>query len=143
MSTASEILGRIEDDPVFRGFLETGFDPAAFASKIVKADVGKSAQQASSHTPVLQQAGGGNGALFSSVSGTIGVERVGAPLASAESVSSQAEITLDVSEIRALRLWSAARSKHENGRCSTFVLRCFGRVFCLDSEGELAADATC
>lgn len=85
MSTASEILGRIEDDPVFRGFLEAGFDPAAFASKIVKADVGKTA----AHTPVLASPAGDAVAT--------GERVASAPVVSAESVSSQAEITLDVS----------------------------------------------
>lgn len=100
MSTASEILGRIEDDPVFRGFLESGFDPAAFASKIVKADVGKAAavggagigasgstttvliDRGANVVQALPGGGGGSGEL---------------PGVSAESVSSQAEITLDVS----------------------------------------------
>lgn len=96
MSTASQILGRIEDDPVFRGFLESGFDPAAFASKIVKADVGKAVAMggagigASGSTVLIDRGatvaqalpGGGGGGL---------------PAVSAESVSSQAEITLDVS----------------------------------------------
>lgn len=90
MSTASEILGRIEDDPVFRGFLEPGFDPAAFASKIVRADVGK--------------AGGGPGASVllqgeekALPGGALGGgDQRGFAVVSAESVSSQAETTLDV-----------------------------------------------
>lgn len=91
MSTASEILGHIEDDPVFQGFLEAGFDPAAFASKIVKADVMNVAKAptAAAHTPVLLPGGSGGGG------GSGGVTSV--PVVSAESVSSQAEITLDVS----------------------------------------------
>lgn len=90
MSTASEILGRIEDDPVFKGFLEAGFDPAAFASKIVKADVGKATGSAA---PVLLQE---EGAVLSSGGGAAALDQRLAS-ASAESVSSQAEITLDVS----------------------------------------------
>lgn len=93
-STASEILGRIENDAVFSGFLEAGFDPASFASKIVRADVGRAAAggaagaAAVGATPVLQLQQGGDG-LGSSSNG-------GGAAASAESVSSQAEITLDV-----------------------------------------------
>lgn len=97
-STASEILGRIENDAVFSGFLEPGFDPASFASKIVRADVGRAAAAAGAGaataaaavgaTPVLQLQQGGDG-LGSSSNGGGGV-------ASAESVSSQAEMTLDV-----------------------------------------------
>lgn len=96
-STASEILGRIENDAVFQGFLESGFDPAAFASKIVRADVGKANANASASataggagaSPVLQLQQGGDG--VGSSSNGVGV------VASAESVSSQAEITLEVS----------------------------------------------
>lgn len=99
MSAATEILGRIEEDPVFRGFLEPGFDPAAFASNIVKADVGK----AGVGPPMLQLQGGG--AVLSGggvnggdgVSGGSGSGAAGGMVASAETVSSQAEITLDVS----------------------------------------------
>lgn len=90
MSTASEILGRIEDDTVFKGFLEAGFDPAAFASKIVKADVGNAT---GSTAPVLLQE---EGAVLSSGGGPAALDQRLAS-ASAESVSSQAEITLDVS----------------------------------------------
>lgn len=90
-TSASEILGRIENDAVFAGFLEAGFDPAQFASKIVRADVGKATTSAaagavgSGAAPVLQLQEGGDG-----IGGGVGV------VASAESVSSQAEITLDV-----------------------------------------------
>lgn len=91
MSTASEILGRIEDDDVFRGFLEAGFDPAAFASKIVKADVGKAGGAVA---PVLLQ--GERTALPGAGVGVGGGDQRGL-VTSAESVSSQAEITLDVS----------------------------------------------
>ena len=90
-STASEILGRIENDAVFQGFLESGFDPAAFASKIVRADVGKanaSAAGGAVSSPVLQLQQGGDG---------VGSSNGGGVVASAESVSSQAEITLEVS----------------------------------------------
>lgn len=90
MSTASEILGRVEDDPMFKGFLEAGFDPAAFASKIVKADVGKATGSAA---PVLLQE---EGAVLSSGGAAAALDQRMAS-ASAESVSSQAEITLDVS----------------------------------------------
>lgn len=104
-NTASEILGRIENDAVFRGFLEVGFDPAAFASKIVRADVGKAHASAAGTagaaageggiaTPVLQLQQGGHGVGCSSSTGGGGG---GGLMASAESVSSQAEITLDVS----------------------------------------------
>ena len=92
MSSASEILGRIEDDPVFRGFLEAGFDPAAFASKIVKADVGKAAS--ANGGPVLLQVEGA--ALPSGAGAATAIDQRMA-VVSAESVSSQAEITLDVS----------------------------------------------
>lgn len=94
-SDASEILGRIENDAVLQGFLESGFDPAAFASKIVRADVGKanaSAAGGAGSSPVLlllQQGGDG-----------VGSSNGGGMVASAESVSSQAEITLEVSLLR-------------------------------------------
>lgn len=103
-STASEILGRIENDAVFSGFLEAGFDPASFASKIVRADVGRAAAAAGGAatataavgaTPVLQLQQGGDGLGSSSNGG-------GGGAASAESVSSQAEITLDVRLCRQL-----------------------------------------
>lgn len=94
-STASEILGRIENDAVFQGFLESGFDPAAFASKIVRADVGKANASAGAAggagaTPVLQLQQGGDG---------VGRSNGGGVVASAESVSSQAEMTLEVSHV--------------------------------------------
>lgn len=93
MSTASEILGRIEDDPVFRGFLEPSFDPAAFASKIVRADVGKASGGAGA--AVLLQ--GEEKALPGTTAGALGGgDQRGSAVVSAESVSSQAEITLDV-----------------------------------------------
>lgn len=93
MSTASEILGRIEDDPVFRGFLEPGFDPAAFASKIVRADVGKAGGGAGA--AVLLQ--GEEKVLPGATAGALGGgDQRGVAVVSAESVSSQAEITLDV-----------------------------------------------
>lgn len=98
MSTASQILERIEDDPVFRGFLESGFDPAAFASKIVKADVGKAAAMgvagigASGSTVLIDR-----GATVAQALPGGGGGGGGLPAVSAESVSSQAEITLDVS----------------------------------------------
>lgn len=93
-SDASEILGRIENDAVFQGFLESGFDPAAFASKIVRADVGKanaSAAGGAGSSPVLLLQQGGDG---------VGSSNGGGMVASAESVSSQAEITLEVSLLR-------------------------------------------
>lgn len=116
-STASEILGRVENDAVFRGFLEAGFDPAAFASKIVRADVGKAHANAANAgagagaaaaavaggggavgAPVLhlQQGGHGVGGGSSSAGGGGGGSGGAGVVASAESVSSQAEITLDV-----------------------------------------------
>lgn len=90
MSAASEILDRIEDDSVFKGFLEPGFDPAAFASRIVKADVGKAGGAAPS---VLLQ---GDGAALTAPGVGVGVGNQQVVMPSAESVSSQAEITLDV-----------------------------------------------
>lgn len=91
-SSASEILERIENDDVFKGFLESGFDPAGFASKIVRADVGKAtaagAAAGAGAAPVLQLQQGGDG---------VGSSNGGGAVVSAESVSSQAEITLDVS----------------------------------------------
>ncbi|CAN0522578.1 unnamed protein product, partial [Ectocarpus sp. 12 AP-2014] len=113
-STASEILGRIENDAVFSGFLEPGFDPASFASKIVRADVGRAAAAAGAGaataaaaaavgaTPVLQLQQGGDG-LGSSSNG-------GGGAASAESVSSQAEITLDSMSSHIARIEAAIRS---------------------------------
>lgn len=95
-TSASEILGRIENDAVFAGFLEAGFDPAQFASKIVRADVGKAnaavggSGGAHGAAPVLQLQEGGDGIGSGSGGGGVGV------VTSAESVSSQAEITLDV-----------------------------------------------
>ncbi|CAM9898112.1 unnamed protein product [Scytosiphon promiscuus] len=91
-TSASEILGRIENDAVFAGFLEAGFDPAQFASKIVRADVGKSSAPGSGApvaSPVLQLQEGGDGIGSGSGGAGMGV------VTSAESVSSQAEITLD------------------------------------------------
>ncbi|CAM9578142.1 unnamed protein product, partial [Ectocarpus sp. 12 AP-2014] len=111
-STASEILGRIENDAVFSGFLEPGFDPASFASKIVRADVGRAAAAAGAGaataaaavgaTPVLQLQQGGDG-LGSSSNG-------GGGAASAESVSSQAEITLDSMSSHIARIEAAIRT---------------------------------
>ncbi|CAM9423221.1 unnamed protein product [Ectocarpus sp. 4 AP-2014] len=111
-STASEILGRIENDAVFSGFLESGFDPASFASKIVRADVGRAAAAAGAGaataaaavgaTPVLQLQQGVDG-LGSSSNG-------GGGAASAESVSSQAEITLDSMSSHIARIEAAIRS---------------------------------
>ncbi|CAM9980618.1 unnamed protein product [Ectocarpus sp. 6 AP-2014] len=112
-STASEILGRIENDAVFSGFLEPGFDPASFASKIVRADVGRAAAAAGAGaataaatavgaTPVLQLQQGGDG-LGNSSNG-------GGGAASAESVSSQAEITLDSMSSHIARIEAAIRS---------------------------------
>eukprot|EP00904_Undaria_pinnatifida_P002514 jgi/Undpi1/12263/HiC_scaffold_5.g01939.m1 len=97
MSTAAEILGRIEDDPVFRGFLEPGFDPAAFASKIVRADVGKAGGGAGA-AALLQ---GEEKALSGATTGVAlgGGDQRGVVVVSAESVSSQAEITLDVGTV--------------------------------------------
>lgn len=92
MSAASEILLRIEDDPVFRGFLESGFDPAAFASTIVKADVGNAAiAAAASAAP-----GAGPVAAVSLKGDGVGASDHRSVVTSAESVSSQAEVTLDV-----------------------------------------------
>lgn len=94
MSSAAEIISRIEDDPVFKGFLEPEFDATGFASKIVSADVSKQAQL-----------GGDSGVINGTVHGTSSItthtEGIIASVvdrkASAETVSSQAEITLDVS----------------------------------------------
>lgn len=98
MSTASEILGRIEDDPVFRGFLEPAFDATGFASKIVSADVSRG--QAARGTGVGGNSGGGEGSGSGGVASVMQGEGLAAGervTVSAESVSSQAEITLDVS----------------------------------------------
>eukprot|EP00752_Nemacystus_decipiens_P008545 g7632.t1 len=103
-STASEILGRIENDAVFQGFLESGFDPAAFASKIVRADVGKanaSAAGGAGASQVLQLQQGGDG---------VGSSNGGGVVASAESVSSQAEITLESMSSHIARIESAIRA---------------------------------
>lgn len=94
MTTASEILGNIEDDPVFKGFLEPAFDATGFASKIVSADVGRQAQ--------LGSGGKSNGSTLDGGSDPIAqkeglITGVGDRPVSAETVSSQAEITLDVS----------------------------------------------
>lgn len=111
-STASEILGRIENDAVFQGFLESGFDPAAFASKIVRADVGRATANASAAggagaAPVLQLQQGVDG---------VGSSKGGGMVASAESVSSQAEITLEVRFVCGVP-----------PRAPTFVLFCLRR----------------
>lgn len=136
-STASEILGRIENDAVFQGFLDSGFDPAAFASKIVRADVGKANASAAAGgaggSPVLQLQQGGDG---------VGSSNGGGVVASAESVSSQAEITLEVSELLACRVPPAASLRARVCSASAYLSVCLS-VCLVCAPTYVAAGVTC
>ncbi|CAN0322998.1 unnamed protein product, partial [Discosporangium mesarthrocarpum] len=126
---APELLCRIKEDPIFRDFTDRGFDPAAFASKVVASDV--SSKVGSAAMPLNPVLGPANNDAGSKEATGIGVGVVGGDRlggggglgglgslgpssheigSSAESVSSQAEITLESMSTHISRIDAAIRS---------------------------------